>query len=138
MSTEYDRHLSRLRYVKKGDWVLAEDHNAKVDCLKAAKVWLLNICKRYNIDPRYVYELDPYLEKLRYVKAGDTILSTDHNNIVDTLKKLREVLEKVEELVYHEGYREGYNFYYEKAIATIMFLSSEFRIKAIYDEAYTE
>jgi len=134
MSADYDRHLSRLRYVKKGDWVLAEDHNAKVDCLKAAKEWLLNICKRYNIDPRYVYELDPYLEKLRYVKAGDTILSTDHNDIVDTLKKLREVLEKVEGLVY----REGYSFYYEKAIVTIMFLSSEFRVKAIYDEAYTE
>ena len=105
---EMDKCLDLLRYVKKGDYVLASDFNTIRQCLYIARDWLLKICEEFGIDPRYVYELDPYLERIRTVMFGDIIQPEDHNNIVDALKKLREILEKIEGLVYFEGYYEGY------------------------------
>jgi len=75
--------------------------------------WLLNICNKYNLDPKYVYELDEYISKLRYVAAGDIIEADDHNNIVDTLKKARDVIYNVEANVYNEGYQDGYQKGYQ-------------------------
>jgi len=38
-------------------------------------------------------ELDNIIAKLRYVKYGDYVLSSDHNDLVDAVKKIREILE---------------------------------------------
>ena len=37
-------------------------------------------------------ELDQILARLRYVKAGDLVLSSDHNDLVDSAKKTRDIL----------------------------------------------
>jgi len=37
-------------------------------------------------------ELDNIIAKLRYVKRGDWVLSSDHNDLVDAVKKIREAL----------------------------------------------
>ena len=37
-------------------------------------------------------ELDNIIVKLRYVKYGDYVLSSDHNDLVDAVKKIREIL----------------------------------------------
>ena len=104
---EMDSCLAKLRYVSEGDDVLAEDHNVPVDCIKVMRSWLSNICNTYGIDPSYVQELDPYIEKLRYVSSGDLILPEDHNTIVDALRKAREVIEKIETELYAKAYQEG-------------------------------
>ena len=117
---DYDRYLGSLRYVRKGDYVLADDHNLKKLCLYAARDWLLKICERYGVDPKYVYELDPYLSKIRTVRSGDIIEPEDHNSIVDALKKLREILEKIETAVAKEGWEEGYEAGYEEGVSSVM------------------
>ena len=38
-------------------------------------------------------ELDNIIAKLRYVKYGDYVLSSDHNDLVDAVKKIREILD---------------------------------------------
>jgi len=99
--------------------VLVGDVNDVIDCLKTMRNWLLNICNKYNLDPKYVYELDEYISKLRYVAAGDIIEADDHNNIVDTLKKARDVIYNVEANVYNEGYQDGYSKGYQDALKGI-------------------
>jgi len=37
-------------------------------------------------------ELDEIISRLRYVQSGDIIEASDHNNIVDAIKKIREIL----------------------------------------------
>lgn len=109
MSQEkYVECLAKLRKVVYGDEVLSSDINEVNNCIKYSKNWLLDICNKYGIDPKYVYELDNYIAKLRYVTSGDIILPEDHNTIVDVLKKLRGILEKIEELVYKEGFEAGF------------------------------
>lgn len=112
-----EEYLRKLRTVKKGDYVLADDHNLKRYCLYSARDWMIRICEKFGIDPKYVYELDPYLDKIRTVKSGDIIEPEDHNSIVEALRKLRDVLEKIEEMVYGEGYEKGYEKGYEEGIA---------------------
>jgi len=110
-----DECLKLLRYVKKGDYLLTQDINVPRECIFVARAWLEAIVKAYNLDPTYVYELDPYLKRLRYVRVGDILEPDDHNAIVDALKKLREVLEKIEALVcdkcckdcYSDGWNDG-------------------------------
>ena len=105
------------------DWCMAncqivvEDHNLPRLSLWVARRWLEEIARKFNVDPKYVYELDPYLQRIRLVKHGDIILPEDHNSIVEALRKLRDVLEKIEGLVYKEGYEEGYEKGYEEGIA---------------------
>lgn len=106
--------LQKLRKVKDGDYVLSSDVNDIIDCIHVARDWLLEICNEYGIDPKYVYELDPYLAKLRRVKYGEIIESSDHNNLVDTLFKLRDVIEDIEVKAWQDGYNEGYSSGYSK------------------------
>jgi hypothetical protein len=40
-------------------------------------------------------ELDSILAKLRYVKVGDIIMAEDHNDVVDALRKIRNILATV-------------------------------------------
>ena len=42
-----------------------------------------------------VSELDSILAKLRYVKSGDIIIAEDHNDVVDALRKIRDILAAV-------------------------------------------
>ena len=44
-------------------------------------------------------ELKAILDKIRYVKAGDFVLVEDHNYIVDALKKIKEILDNMEERI---------------------------------------
>jgi hypothetical protein len=64
---------SKLRKVKYGDFVLADDHNNLVDAVK-----LIFDCK-YDIPSSDI------ASKLRKVKQGDNILDTDHNDLVDSV-----------------------------------------------------
>jgi hypothetical protein len=64
---------SKLRKVKYGDFVLADDHNNLVDAVK-----LIFDCK-YDIPSSDI------VSKLRKVKQGDYILHTDHNDLVDSV-----------------------------------------------------
>jgi len=116
---EMDSCLSRLRYVKKGDYVMSSDINDPRECLERARDWLLEICNRYGLDPEYVYELDPYLERIRRVSAGDIIEPDDHNNIVDALHKIRDVIYSVEANTYNKGYQAGYEDGYNAALQEI-------------------
>ncbi len=117
MAQRYDACLRALRRVKRGDYVLSTDTNTKNECLRAARDWVAEIASRFNVDPSVVYELDPYLARLRYVRAGDIIMPEDHNYIVDALYKLRDVLERLEAEVWQSGYNEGYGKGYEEGRA---------------------
>lgn len=116
---EVDECINKLRYVKKGDYVLTRDINDVNDCIKKIANWMVEHLISYNIDPEFVYELDPYIYKLRYVKSGDIIEPEDHNNIVDTLKKMRDVMERVEAETYNKGYQDGYSKGYQDALKGI-------------------
>jgi hypothetical protein len=85
--------IRRLRYVSKDMPVESSDLNAVTDCLKA-----LSSVLRVAVggDP-LVDELDAILSKIRYVRAGDVIEPDDHNLKVDTIKKVRDILAKMEQ-----------------------------------------
>jgi len=42
-------------------------------------------------------ELDQIISRLRYVKRLDLVLSSDHNDLVDAVKKIREILDLVQQ-----------------------------------------
>jgi hypothetical protein len=48
------------------------------------------------VDP-LVDELDAIIAKIRYVKSGDIIQPEDHNYVVDALRKIRDIIAKMEE-----------------------------------------
>jgi len=45
-----------------------------------------------NILKEHLSKVDSNISKLRYVKPGDWILSSDHNDLVDTVKSIRDLL----------------------------------------------
>jgi hypothetical protein len=95
-----DTCLSKLRYVKYGDEVRADDVNTKVECIRVlrdtskAKAAELG-CPSERVDP-LVEELDSILATIRYVRSGDIIQPEDHNYVVDALKKARDILAEIE------------------------------------------
>jgi hypothetical protein len=93
--------LQRLRYVKYGDEVRAEDLNAKVECLRLLKDYLISRSEslgvpKESVDP-LVDELDKILNMIPYVRSGDIIQPEHHNYVVDALRKVRDILAKMEE-----------------------------------------
>jgi len=91
--SSFDVCIQRLRYVSKDMPVESSDLNAIADCLKA-----LSSVLRTTIggDP-LVDELDAMLSQIRYVRSGDVIQPEDHNLKVDAVKKIRDILAKMEE-----------------------------------------
>jgi hypothetical protein len=95
-----DACLQKLRYVKYGDEVRADDVNTKVECLRLlrdtskAKAAELG-CPSERVDP-LVEELDSILATIRYVRSGDIIQPEDHNYVVEALKKARDILAEIE------------------------------------------
>jgi hypothetical protein len=87
-----DACIQRLRYASRYVEVLSSDLNAVTDCIKA-----LSSVLRVAIgnDP-LVDELDAILSQIRYVKSGDVIQPEDHNLKVDAIKKVRDILSKME------------------------------------------
>jgi hypothetical protein len=82
-----------LRYVKYGDEVRAEDLNTKLECLKS----LSALFRQLGVADPLVDELDAIIAKIRYVRSGDIIQPEDHNYVVDALRKVRDILAKMEE-----------------------------------------
>ncbi len=103
-----DKIKDNYRYCVDNCAVLTEDLNNIIDTLHRARDWIQDITVKYNLDPKYVYELDSYLLYLTKVSTGDIILPEHHNRVVDTLYKIRDILEKIEGEVYNSGYQEGY------------------------------
>jgi hypothetical protein len=87
-----DACIQKLRYVSYDVEVLSSDLNTVTDCLKAVSSVLRTIARG---DP-LVDELDAILSKIRYVKSGDVIEPDDHNLKVDAIKKVRDILSKME------------------------------------------
>jgi hypothetical protein len=85
--------IQRLRYVSKDMPVESSDLNAVTDCLKALPSVLRTVI---GGDP-LVDELDAILSQIRYVKSGDVIQPEDHNLKVDAIKKIRDILAKMEQ-----------------------------------------
>jgi len=115
---EVEECLNKLRKVSRGDYVLTRDINDVNDCIKEIAKWMVEHLMNYGIDPEFVYELDPYIYKLRYVSSGDIIEPEDHNTIVDTLRKMRDVMERVEAETYSKGYNDGYSQGYSEGFST--------------------
>ena len=44
-----------------------------------------------------ISDLDSVIAKLRYVKFGDFVLSDDHNDLVDAVKIIRDILQDMQE-----------------------------------------
>jgi hypothetical protein len=88
-----DTCLSRLRYVKYGDEVRAEDLNTKLECLKA----LSALFRQLGVSDPLVDELDEILSRIPYVRSGDIIQPEHHNYVVDALRKVRDIIAKMEE-----------------------------------------
>ncbi|MCQ5337286.1 MAG: hypothetical protein NO475_03715 [Candidatus Methanomethylicia archaeon] len=100
-----DEMLKRLRYVKRypdpESEIRHDDINAKIDTLKAIR----DVLKEKIGEDPLVDELDAILNLIPYVKVGDTVEPEHHNLIVDALKKVRDLLAKIEEY-YAEKYEE--------------------------------
>jgi len=101
---ELDYYLNRLKYVLAGDIISPEEHNSIVDTLYKARDVIEYLENEIRKKIVYTPELDSYLSKLRYVKIRDTIEPTDHNDIVDTLNKIKEILEKISVKVWLYGW----------------------------------
>jgi hypothetical protein len=87
-----DQCLNLLRYVSEGDKVLHDDIDKPVECLKALSI----ILRQLRPDDPLVDELDSILSKIPYVRVGDIIMPDHHNLIVDALKKIRDILSRME------------------------------------------
>jgi hypothetical protein len=87
-----DACLGKLRYVKYGDEVRADDINTKVECLRA----LSSMFRQLGVNDPLVDELDAVLSIIPYVSSGDVIQPEHHNYIVDALMKVRDILSKME------------------------------------------
>jgi hypothetical protein len=87
-----DQCLNLLRYVSEGDEVLHDDIDKPVECLKALSI----ILRQLRPDDPFVDELDSILSKIPYVRVGDIIMPDHHNLIVDALKKIRDILSRME------------------------------------------
>jgi len=119
-STQYDKCLALLRYVKKGDFVEARDFNVPEECLFIIRAWIAEIVKKYNVDPSILQPYDVCLARLVKVSIGDIIEPEHHNAIVDCLHTLRDILSKLETqcklLGYDEGFQAGVAYCLEKLV----------------------
>jgi hypothetical protein len=75
--------------------------NTKVECLRLLKDYLISKSEslgvpKESVDP-LVDELDKILNMIPYVRSGDIIQPEHHNYIVDALRKVRDLLAKMEE-----------------------------------------
>jgi len=88
-----DACIQKLRYVSKDVEVLHSDVNDVNDCLKA----LSSVLRVATGGDPLVDELDAILSKMRYVTSADVIEPDDHNLKVDAIKKIRDILSKMEQ-----------------------------------------
>ena len=99
-----EKTVSKMREVQKDFYVIKEDHNLSFDgaiyVYEALKECLREYTKRTGKDlPHIKSYLDwatDILLSTRYVKAGDIIEPSDHNNIVNVLKVLATALTQFE------------------------------------------
>lgn len=96
--------IGQMEYVKRGDYVLAKHTNLFVDWLKNA----VSACKTFYEmfkakTGRTLPDVEDWLsmaerrsEFTRTVKFGDIVVTKDHNLIIDSLKPLELVLQKIE------------------------------------------
>jgi len=119
-SAQYDRCLALLRYVKQGDFVEARDFNVPEECLFVIRAWIVEIVKKYNVDPSILESYDSCLARLVKVAVGDIIEPEHHNAIVDCLHTLRDILSKLETqcklLGYDEGFQAGVAYCLDKLV----------------------
>jgi hypothetical protein len=87
-----DACIQRLRYVSADTEVLSSDLNDVTDCLKA----LSSVLRTATGGDPLVDELDAIITNLRYFKSGDILYPDDHNLKVDAIKKVRDILAKME------------------------------------------
>jgi predicted metal-dependent HD superfamily phosphohydrolase len=97
--------VSRMRRVKSGDPVMAEDHNLLVDfCLEAIAA-VRELYTLFKLKTRKVYF---YVEELievaefraRFltkVKSMDVVRPEHHNTVIDVMKPLEEALRALDE-----------------------------------------
>jgi hypothetical protein len=87
-----DACIQRLRYVSADTEVLSSDLNDVTDCLKA----LSSVLRTATGGDPLVDELDAIITNLRYFKSGDILYPDDHNLKVDAIRKVRDILAKME------------------------------------------
>jgi predicted metal-dependent HD superfamily phosphohydrolase len=97
--------VSRMRRVKSGDPVMAEDHNIFVDfCIEAIGA-VREMYTMFKLKTRKVYF---YVEELievaefragflKKVKSMDTVRPEHHNTVIDVMKPLEEALRALDE-----------------------------------------
>jgi hypothetical protein len=88
-----DTCVQRLRHVSKDTPVDSSDLNTVTDCLKD----LSSVFRTATGGDPLVDELDAMLSRIRYVRAGDVVEPDDHNLKVDAIKKVRDILAKMEQ-----------------------------------------
>jgi len=87
------------------DWCLincevrSDDVNNPMDCVRVLRDVVLDLARSVGLDPQFVYELDPIISRFRTVRSGDIILPDDINNINDAIRKVRDILEQIEQAV---------------------------------------
>jgi len=58
---------------------------------------LVDLALLVKLDPSFVAELDPIIQRFRTLKSGDVLLSDDINTINDAIRKIREIIGKIED-----------------------------------------
>jgi len=87
------------------DWCIqncegrATDINVLNDCVKVLENVMASLVRSMGADPQFVYALDPIIQKFRSLKSGDILLPDDINNINDAIRKARDIIAKIEELI---------------------------------------
>jgi len=98
--------MAKLRYVTKEDYILPEDHNLLVDCIKTIRNILNCIREKarewgVSIDSKLddlLKTLDNIISKLRYVEYGDYVITDDHNLLVDSTKTIRDIIDVLKQV----------------------------------------
>jgi len=118
-TTTLEECISRLRYIPldcitkcsdenfdaNKDWCMAncearaDDVNTPSECIRMLRDILSNTAVKLGLDPQFVYELDPIIQKFRVLKSGDILLPDDLNNINDAIKKARDIIYRIEEVI---------------------------------------
>jgi hypothetical protein len=95
--------VDSLRYVVEGMPIDSKDWDAITCCLRLAKDMIDKYRYKHGIaidvtDP-LIDELDAILTKIRYVMTGDIVEPEDHNLKVDALRKIRDILDRMEKTI---------------------------------------
>jgi len=95
--------VDSLRYVVEGMPIDSKDWDAIACCLRLAKDAIDKYRYKHGIaidvtDP-LIDELDAILTKIRYVRTGDIVEPEDHNLKVDALRKIRDILDRMEKTI---------------------------------------